>query len=155
LDKDVSKSQEELARPLPTTLATLQLDKSKMTVLISTDVMTVTLALLTNVTQKPEIVFTSDQNVLITIFAPSINATTEFATLEKKRIVTIATLAPSTLAVQLWDANMHQLFALTTILAPSILAIKTKDVSTPPKFAMTIILALMILAMSNLVVFSN
>jgi hypothetical protein len=68
-------------------------------------------------------VFTLDQNVLITIFAQSTNATMEFVIFLKRKTVMMEMLALLILAVQLWDANTLLLFALMQILAQLIVVI--------------------------------
>jgi hypothetical protein len=65
--------------------------------------------------QPPTNAFILEQNVLITIFAPSTNVLMEFVTILKRRIVMMEMLVLLTLAVQLLVANTPLLIVMTTM----------------------------------------
>jgi hypothetical protein len=104
-----------------------QLDKSKISVLISMVVMTVTLAPLIPAMQRPTLALAPEQNALITIFARSTPAKTEFATTLKRKTVTMEIHALSILAAQLLVANTLLPTVTITTFAPLTLATLLKD----------------------------
>jgi hypothetical protein len=146
-ERDVSQFQPELARLKIIMNAILKLDWSEKRLELSLMLaMMQTHAPSTDAMQPPTNASMKELFALITMFAPSTLASTENATIPKRRAVTTTIHAPSILATLLWDANSLHLIALTTMLALLIVAMQFKDASTLQKFAKTRTLALLTLA---------